>query len=177
MRSARHAVTIAAAASVLVGALALSGCAAVSGLGAPPASGGPTSSGTPSSGPPTSGPPSTPSAPGQSIAGGWVLISGQDGSKAITPSGATVTLTINGADSGGSGGCNAFGAVASGSTTGPFTIRVGIHTDMACVGDERNVTEHEYFDALGSISTAALSGGELTLSGPGASLKFRRSDS
>ncbi|HEX4057861.1 MAG TPA: META domain-containing protein [Galbitalea sp.] len=169
MRSARCAVSVAAAAGLLAGALALSGCAGIRGIGAPPASGGPTTS-------PTSSPTST-SVPGESITGQWVLVSGEDGSHAITPIAKTVTLLIAGASSGGNGGCNAFGAVASGTTTGPFTIRVGIHTDMACVGANRNITEQQYFEALGKVEAASLSNAELILTGPGATLTFQRSGS
>jgi heat shock protein HslJ len=88
-----------------------------------------------------------------------------------------VTLNINGRGSGGSGGCNSFGAIATGSTTGRFSIRLGIHTDMACVGAERDITEHHYFAALGKIDTALMTSDELTLTGPGVSLTFERSAS
>jgi heat shock protein HslJ len=151
MHSARGAVSVAAATGLLLCAVALSGCAGIR------ANGGPQ--------------------PAPSISGQWVLVSGKDGSAAITPASTNVTLLIKGASSGGNGGCNAFGARASGSTTGPLTITLGIHTNMACVGDDRNITEQQYFDALGKVTTAALSGSKLTLTGPAVTLTFDRSGS
>jgi heat shock protein HslJ len=162
MRSAKCAMVVAAATSVLACVLVLSGCAGIRG-----AADGPPPGLTHSS-------PTTSAAPGQSISGHWILISGQDGSQTMDPPAGTVTLNISGTRSGGNGGCNAFGATSSGTTTGPFTIRVGIHTDMACVGDERNVTEAQYFSALGKITSAALSREVLTLRGPGVTLTFDR---
>jgi heat shock protein HslJ len=153
MRSASFAVKCGA--SALVCLLMLAGCASPTGPGAPIQSGGPV----------------------ESITGQWVFLGGADASGAISPSGSTVTLTINGRSSGGNAGCNAFGAVASGATTGAFSIRVGVHTNMACVEAERNITEQHYLSALGKVTAASLSGGDLTLKGPGITLKFDRSGS
>lgn len=161
------------AASALVCVLALGGCAGIRGSG----SGGSGSGGSSSGGSGGTGIPTPPGGTVESIAGDWVLLSGTSESRAIMPAGDQVTLMINGRNSGGNGGCNAFGARATGSTTGPFQIQVGIHTDMACVGDDRNISEQQYFSALGKITKAALSDGDLTLTGPGVTLRFDRARS
>ena len=161
-----------AAASLLACALALSGCSGSS-VGTGSGSGGGSGTGT-GAGSPTPSASGSPTSTPQSITGDWRLVSGTGASGPITPSATPVTLKINGQGSGGSGGCNAFGAIASASTTGAFTIRLGIHTDMACVGAGRDITEQHYFAALARITTASMQNGELVLSGPGVSLTFAR---
>ena len=145
----------------------LAACASAGGSG----SGGSGSSG-PSSGGPSSGGSSSGSS--QDITGNWQLVRGTDSKGSITPGGATVTFTINGQSSGGRGPCNSFGATVQGATTGPIIIVVGIHTEMACVDPELNATEAHYFGALDKVTTAALDGGILTLTGNGDSLVFTR---
>jgi heat shock protein HslJ len=153
--------------SAFVLAIALGGCAAASGGAGGGSGGGPSggSSGTSSD---------TPSASPQSILGTWQLVSGSDAAGALSPGDATVILKLDGDKSGGQGPCNAFGATETASTTGPISIRVGIHTDMACAEAAKNVIETRYFAALGKVSRAALADGKLTLTGGGVSLVFSR---
>ena len=108
------------------------------------------------------------------INGAWQLVSGSDETGTITPGNAMVTFTFNGQSSGGHGPCNSFGATATGTTTGPVSIRVGIHTEMACVESELNTTETRYFAALDKVTTADLRAGTLVLSGAGDTLNFTR---
>jgi heat shock protein HslJ len=112
----------------------------------------------------------------QSITGTWQLVRGSDKSGAILPGDATVTFTFNGQNSGGHGPCNSFGATAIGTTTGPVSLRLGIHTEMACVGGDPdpNTTEARYFAALDKVKTAAMTNGKLVLTGGGDSLQFTR---
>ena len=112
----------------------------------------------------------------QSITGTWQLASGSDGTGTILPGEATVTFIFNGQNSGGHGPCNSFGATSTGTTTGPVTITLGIHTEMACVGGDPdpNTTEARYFAALDKITTAAMTNGKLVLTGGGDSLQFTR---
>jgi heat shock protein HslJ len=153
--------------SAFVLAIALGGCAAKSG--------GP---GGGTSGPPGAAPSATPSASPlaspQSILGTWRLVSGSDSSGTLSPAGATIILKLDGEKSGGQGPCNAYGATETGSIAGPISIRVGIHTEMACAEAARNVIESRYFSDLGKLSQAALADGKLTLSGGGVSLVFSR---
>ena len=160
---ARDAAAVLGATAII--ALSLAGCASptVSGGGS-----GPGGSGAGGAGP---GGSSTTSP----ISGAWQLVSGSDAKGTITPAAAIVTLTVDGAKSGGNGGCNAFGARVSAATTGPLTITVGIHTEMACAKPAANATEARYFAALGRITTASIAGGKLTLNGGGDTLRFVRS--
>jgi heat shock protein HslJ len=110
------------------------------------------------------------------ITGTWKLLGGSDGSGALLPGDATVTFIFNGRNSGGHGPCNSFGATATGTTTGPVTITLGIHTEIACVGGDPdpNTTEARYFAALDNVTTAAMTNGKLVLTGGGDSLQFTR---
>jgi heat shock protein HslJ len=110
----------------------------------------------------------------QTITGTWQLVRGSDTSGTFLPGGAVVTFTFDGKTSGGHGPCNSFGATTAATTTGPVSITMGIHTDMACVDDDLNNAESRYFDALGKVSSAAIADGMLTLSGDGDSLQFTR---
>jgi heat shock protein HslJ len=112
----------------------------------------------------------------QSITGTWQLVDGSDGSGTILPGDATVTFIFNGQNSGGHGPCNSFGATATGTTTGPVTITLGIHTEIACVGGDPdpNTTEARYFAALDKVTTAAMINRKLILTGGGDSLQFTR---
>jgi heat shock protein HslJ len=171
--------TIASAAlAAAVVAVVLTGCAAATGASGSPS---PTSSApgstAPGSTPPSSTAPSS-TAPGggagQSIGGSWQLVNGADSRGEITPGAATITLVFAGTQAHGDGGCNAFGATASSSVTGPLTIRLGIHTDMACAQGSLNATESRYFAALGTITEAAIAGDQLTLTGGTDTLVFMR---
>jgi heat shock protein HslJ len=142
--------------------LALAGCAGAVGTG--DGSGNSSTGGGSTSG----------SGTAQSITGSWQLTSGTDAQGAMTLGTAAVTFTINGASSGGRGGCNAFGAKTTGSTTGAITIVVGIHTDMACVDPDIMSTEGRYFAALDKVTNAALDNGTLTLTGGGDTLVFSK---
>jgi heat shock protein HslJ len=139
--------------------LVLAGCAGAIGTG-----GG----GTPPSGTGTG----TGTGTVQSITGSWRLTSGTDAKGAMTLGTSAVTLTINGPSSGGRGGCNAFGAKTTGTTTGTIRVEVGIHTDMACVDPDIMSTESRYFAALDKVTNAALDNGILTLTGGGDTLVF-----
>ncbi|HEY1529801.1 MAG TPA: META domain-containing protein [Galbitalea sp.] len=158
---------LAARATVLVGATALvlllAGCATAVGSGG----GGNSPSPTPTA---TVAP--TPGA--RDITGKWYLVSGTDAKGAISPGGTDVTFTFNGASSGGHSTCNSFGANAIGTTAGPVTIVIGIHTEIACVDPELMTTEDRYFAALGKVDTASVIDGTLTLSGAGDTLVFQR---
>jgi heat shock protein HslJ len=110
----------------------------------------------------------------RSITGSWQLTRGTDAKGAMTLGASAVTLTINGASSGGRGGCNAFGAKTTGSTTGTISIVVGIHTDMACVDPDIMSTEGRYFAALDTVTNASLANGKLTLTGGGDTLVFSK---
>jgi len=110
----------------------------------------------------------------QSILGTWQLVSGMNATGPISPDGSTITLKLDGAHSGGKGPCNSFGATETGSTTGKISIRVGIRTMMACADAARNVTESNYFAALGKVTQASLSNDKLTLTGGGVSLVFTK---
>lgn len=121
-----------------------------------------------------SGGPSPPAATPQSILGTWQLVGGTTANGSISPDGSTVTLKLDGAHSGGHGPCNSFGATETGSTTGKISIRVGIRTMMACAEAARNVTESNYFAALGKVTDASLASGNLTLTGGGVSLVFTK---
>jgi heat shock protein HslJ len=111
----------------------------------------------------------------QSILGTWQLVGGTDANGAISPDGAPVTVKLNGAHSGGQGPCNSFGATETGSTTGKVSIRLGIRTMIACAEDTRNVTESNYFAALGKVTTASIASDKLTLAGGGVRLVFTKS--
>jgi heat shock protein HslJ len=143
--------------SVLI-VTALAACASAGASGG--SGGGARSGGTPGS--------------AQDITGSWQLVSGTDAKGAITAGDATVTFTFNGRSSGGHGPCNSFGATSTGTTTGPITIVVGIHTEIACVDPELNATEPRYFAALDKVTTASLDNGTLTLTGNGDTLTFTR---
>jgi heat shock protein HslJ len=157
--TARRAI-VAVGSAILIAALA--GCAGTGG----DTGGGP--GGQPSGG-------GTGSAGGaRSITGKWQLVSGTDEKGPITPGDAIVTFTFNGRSSGGHGPCNSFGATSTGTTIGPVSIRVGVHTDIACVEPELNTTEARYFAALGAIDTATITDGTLVLSGGEDTLQFVR---
>jgi heat shock protein HslJ len=112
----------------------------------------------------------------QSITGKWQLVSGSDKDGSILPGNADVTFTFDGQTSGGHGPCNSFGAATTGTTTGAVTITIGIHTEIACVGTnpDPNTTEARYFTALDKVTTAAMTNGNLVLTGGGDSLQFTR---
>jgi heat shock protein HslJ len=186
-RRMRTGVLAALSAGVVVVALSgcLAGCAAASGSGDGSGSTPGSSSSAVSTPSPTSSSPSpdTPSpsgsapsnaTPGLSLSGDWQLVSGTDSTGAITPGGAVVTLVFAGTQVHGNGSCNAFGATASAAITGPLTIRVGIHTEMACSQAARNATESRYFAALGRVTAAAIADNQLTLTGGGDTLVFSR---
>jgi heat shock protein HslJ len=67
--------------------------------------------------------------------------------------------------------------MANSGTTGPLTITLGVHTEMACVEPTYNTTEARYFAALGAIRTASITNGKLTLAGGGDTLVFARATS
>lgn len=165
MKTATRTAHVTAVATAVILACVLAGCApsTVNGGGSGPGGSGPGGSGPGGS--------STTS----SIAGLWQLISGTDAKGALTPGSATVTLRLSGDTSGGQGPCNAYGAKASTSTTGPITIVMGIRTEMACVEPELNTTEARYFAALGRIKAASISAGHLSLTGGGDTLLFEKS--
>jgi heat shock protein HslJ len=114
------------------------------------------------------------------ITGNWILESAADHKGGMNLEGSTVTLKINGRDSSGQGPCNAYGATVFGKTpargaltfTGPVTITVGIHTEMACARQTLNELETRYFAALDDVTSASLVGDELVLLGPGVELDF-----
>ncbi len=161
--SARIRATVAV--SAILAVLALAGCASPTVSGGGSGAGGSGAGGSGPGGSSTTTP----------ITGNWSLLSGTDSKGAITPPDqATVTLKLDGRSSGGRGPCNAFGAMASASTTGPLTITLGVHTDMACVEPDYNTTEARYFAALGAIRSASVAGGKLTLTGGGDTLVFAR---
>lgn len=163
MRSVKAAVILGAAAGSLACVLALSGCAAAGGgLGGTPAG-----TGSPGSSSSTVG-------ASQSITGGWSLVSGTDASGSIAPSGAPLTLKIDGQASGGNGGCTAFGAVATGATAGAFSLRFGAGSQLACANVQRSLIQRNYLAALRKIDTASMKGAQLVLTGPGVSLTFDR---
>jgi heat shock protein HslJ len=149
---------------ILLGLAAVAIAVAVGGCASATGGGGYGSSGTPS--------PSAATA--QSILGTWQLASGTTANGSISPDGSTVTLKLDGAHSGGQGPCNSFGATETGSTTGKISIRVGIRTMMACAEAARNVTESNYFAALGKVTDASIASGNLTLTGGGVSLDFTK---
>lgn len=161
-RTRAAAIAIGAAAMMVLG---VSSCAPSTVIGGGSGPGG--------SGPGGSGPGG--SSTTTSILGTWTLVKGTDDKGSISPDGAVVTLTLNGASSGGQGPCNAYGARSSTATTGPITITVGIRTEMACTEPSRNLTEARYFAALAKIRTASISSNQLALTGGGDTLFFTRS--
>ncbi len=168
MNAGRHGRRIGGTATALLIAILVAGCASATSGGGSGAGG----SGPGGSGPGGSGPGGSSSV--ESITGTWQLIRGTDSKGTISPGTAEITLKLDGKSSGGHGPCNAFGATASSGTTGAISIRVGIHTDMACAEAVLNTTEARYFAALGTVTAASIANSQLMLSGDGDTLLFAR---
>lgn len=152
----------------IVLALGLAGCASGSGGSSVPTSSAPHTP-TPSR---TPTPSSTASPAAHEIAGKWQLASGTDAQGSLSIGNERVTLTVNGADSGGQGPCNSYGVHLSSSRTGPITVTRGIQTQMACADPDRMILEKRYFAALNNATQAELDGGSLVLSGAHISLRY-----
>jgi heat shock protein HslJ len=157
-------VRIAQVLGVVIAGLALGGCAS-SGFGPLQES----HASMPVVPTPTSSPSS---ATQQTIDGHWRLVGGTDATGPMDLDSAVVTLTIDGADSGGQAPCNSYGVTISGDSVGTVTIRPGIHTDMACQDPERTALESRYLASLPTISSAHFHGQELVLDGPNVQLDY-----
>jgi heat shock protein HslJ len=149
-----------AVASAALAAVLLAACAAPE---APDGGGGPG----------VDGPPEV-DAPPQAVVGGWELVNGRgpDG-EVVLQGGHPITLEIDEASWGGSGGCNRY----SGSATvngDELTMSEVAVTGMACMEDGVMEAEAAYLAALTTVDRWSVDGDTLTLTGPDSELQFNR---
>ena len=127
----------------------------------------PTATTEPTTEPAETAEPATPTPEGDTsvLAGtAWTLVSfGPAGAEEPVVPGSEVTLTFDAAgQAGGSGGCNSYGG--SYQTDGDnITFGEIVSTLMACTDDALNEQESRFLAALGSASTFALEGDNLTI--------------
>lgn len=116
----------------------------------------------------------SPSAAGMVEANGeWELVRGTNDGVAIPlVPGAAITLSVDGSQISGASACNQYGGeivVADGQVRfGPMFM-----TEMAC-DEPVMASESAYLAALGKVTSAAIDGDRLTLSGPGVELVYER---
>lgn len=114
-----------------------------------------------------------PGAENAALDGEWRLQAGTNQGAAIPiPAGSRITLTIDGADVGGSSACNRYGGTLEINGT-TITISALSMTEMACQEDLM-AAEAAYLAALPRATIAARDGDSLVLSGPQVELRFAR---
>ena len=115
-----------------------------------------------------------PGAVNAALDGEWQLQAGTNQGAAIPIAAAhPITLTIDGADVGGTSACNHYGGKLEVSgTTLKFSDLGG--TEMACLDGDVMASEAAYLAALPRVATAARDGDSLVLSGPDVELRFTR---
>ena len=115
--------------------------------------------------------PSQPAAPGDGLAGTWVLIdgTGPDGPIQILADN-RITLVIEGTDAGGRAACNLYGGTltVNGGTVQISTLSM---TEMACVEPAMSA-EAAYMAAIGAVAAWERQGDLLTLTGPEGQLTY-----
>ncbi|SFJ73526.1 META domain-containing protein [Cellulomonas sp. KH9] len=161
IRAAAQPARATAAVSVLAAALLLvSACA--TGTGSDGGSAGPSAT----DGGPTSGTPGT----ADRTDGAWALTSGEvDGAALTVTGGAPVTLLVEDGRVSGTSGCNTY--TASLDTSDGWSVGdIGL-TRMACE-PAAMALEKAYLDALAEVDAAALTVGGLELTGPDVTLTF-----
>jgi heat shock protein HslJ len=152
--------------AVLVVGLALAGCASSSHESAPSPSSTNTMPVVPTPAP------TNPPAAGDSITGNWKLIGATDAKGTFDLDASSITLRVDGSNSGGKAPCNNYGLRITGDTVGPITITRGVQTQMACQDPEQNALELRYLGAINRITTAGLKAENLVLTGAGVQLDF-----
>ncbi len=110
------------------------------------------------------------------LAGTWQLMegSGPDGEVDLVD-GHPITLEIDGAQWRGTAACNDYSATAT-LDGDALELTQLLWTEMACHPPEVMESESAYLAALRTVDTLAYEDGELTLTGPGTQLTFRRTE-
>jgi heat shock protein HslJ len=104
--------------------------------------------------------------------GGWQLVSGTVEGTPVTPIAThPVTIEFNDGSVGGTSACNSYGGDYSvdGAT---ITISEVFMTEMACSPEEVMSLESQYLSALGAVSSFAMDGSNLVLSGDEVEFEF-----
>lgn len=105
--------------------------------------------------------------------GEWELVEGDgpDGPVPI-PDGAAITLTIDGADWGGTAACNSYGGTVTVDDEGRVSQAGFAVTEMACPDPGLMDAEAAYLAALTQVDTASIVDDRLVLTGPQVRLRF-----
>jgi heat shock protein HslJ len=105
------------------------------------------------------------------LEGSWHLVSGRDTEGRLPRfAGRQITLVVDSRGAGGLSACNHYGVTLTvDDDKVDFTGAYG--TEMACEPEVMTL-EQRYLAALDAVERAERAGGELTLSGPGATLRF-----
>ena len=107
-----------------------------------------------------------------SLDGEWQLQAGTNqGQPVPIVAGSRVTLTIDGAQVGGTAACNSYGGTLR-VDGGSITIGQLIQTEMACLDGRLMASEAAYLAALSRVTSAARDGATLRLTGPNVELRF-----
>ena len=108
-----------------------------------------------------------------SIDGEWQLEAGTNQGQAVPiVAGSRITLKVDGTKAGGSAACNIYGGTIQ-VNGGSVSISALSMTEMACQEDLM-ASEAAYLAALPRVTTVALSGNSLVLSGPQVELRYTR---
>jgi heat shock protein HslJ len=108
-----------------------------------------------------------------SLDGQWQLQAGTNqGQPVPIVAGSRITLNVDGTKVGGSAACNTYGGTIQ-VTGSSVTISALSMTEMACQ-DDLMASEAAYLAALPRVTTVALNGNTLVLSGPEAELRYTR---
>ena len=115
-----------------------------------------------------------PAGPADDVEGTWTLVSGSGPKGTLTRvDGYPVSLTVAGGKVSGTSACNSYGGdVRRGD--GGFVPGALTATEMACTNVRAMDLEAAYLAALGAVTSAAVDGTTLTLTGDGVSLVFGR---
>jgi heat shock protein HslJ len=108
-----------------------------------------------------------------SIDGEWQLQAGTNQGQAVPiVAGSRITLKVDGTKAGGSAACNTYGGTiqVSGSSVAISALSM---TEMACQ-ENLMASEAAYLAALPRVTTVALTGNSLVLSGPEVELRYTR---
>ncbi len=111
--------------------------------------------------------------PGRELQGEWRLVEGVDGQGTMDLKGSSVTMWIEADSARSDGPCNILQFELRGGP-GDVDVTLGPITERACLDQDLMAIERRYVDALGAVTTAAVEGDTLSLTGDGVELRWQR---
>ncbi len=111
--------------------------------------------------------------PGRELQGEWQLVEAADDQGTMDLKGSTVTMWIEQDSARSDGPCNILQFEIRGGP-GDVEVTLGPITERACLDQDLMVIESRYVETLGTVTTAAVEGDTLTLTGDGGHLTYLR---